>query len=191
MHTHFVNEMIISSKKLSRRSLGKLNRKSFIFISSHQLAEENLQSVCVSAEDLLTTRGSSCLVWWPQWTLSASWHPPQATAVGHLSQHTRPHRRGHLHRGQPVGQDQISIQKSMWNSPHIWHVRSWNQLYNYVNFFLYTFREIQNESVTSCSGTKRQNWLFTVGKIGKIGQWWNGLFSHWQHSYIVTATLPV
>lgn len=66
-------------------------------------------SACMSAEALLTTRGSSCLVWWPRWTLSASWHPPQTTAVGHLSRHTRPHHRGHLHRGQPVGQDQIPI----------------------------------------------------------------------------------
>lgn len=66
-------------------------------------------SACDCAEDLLTTRGSSCLVWWPQWTWSASWHPPQTTAVGHPSQHTRPHHRGHLHRGQPVGQEQISI----------------------------------------------------------------------------------
>lgn len=55
---------------------------------------------------LLTTRGSSCLVWWPRWTLSASWHPPRTTAADHLCRRTRPRHRGHLHKGQPAGQTQ-------------------------------------------------------------------------------------
>lgn len=80
-------------------------------------------SACDCAEDLLTTRGSSCLVWWPQWTWSASWHPPQTTAVGHPSQHTRPHHRGHLHRGQPVGQEQISIPDVHVEQP-VWCIRT-------------------------------------------------------------------
>lgn len=52
---------------------------------------------------LLTTIGSFCLGWWHRWTLSASWHPPPTTEVDHLSLHTRPHHRGHLHKGQPAG----------------------------------------------------------------------------------------
>lgn len=125
-------------------------------------------SACVSAEALLTTRGSSCLVWWPRWTLSASWHPPQTTAVGHLSRHTRPHHRGHLHRGQPVGQDQIPIPEVHVEQPtHLTFYRLKSTVHLWGPFF---FTHLERSKLISYFlqwDTVKKKKTFYSGKLAK------------------------